>query len=155
MIETSNNNVVEVTIGKPEFSIRDEFNATTSDTTDSEPENEDVVQETSKSCHDNKWWIGSQREFTDRGYHGMDIFLKTDSEEFVQRVIQNWKVHQANKIILDKKNEEIENSDLSLNQFSVERDQPVLESYSKFIQSSSTKDVLNLFSPDFDENSVS
>ena len=84
----------------------------------------------------------------------MDIFLKTDSEEFVQRVIQNWKTHQANKIILDKRNEEIENSDLSLNQFSVTRDQPVLESYSKFIQSSSTKDVLNLYSADYDENSV-
>ena len=151
VIETNRNNNVEVTIGKPEFSIRDEFNATTSETdTESEPENEDAPKETSQT----KWWTNSLKEYTDRGYHGMDIFLKTDSEEFVQRVIQNWKTHQANKIILDKRNEEVENSDLSLNQFSVTRDQPVLESYSKFIQSCSTKDVLNLYSADYDENSV-
>ena len=84
----------------------------------------------------------------------MDIFLKNDTDEFVHRVIQNWKTHQANKIILDKKMEEVENSDLSLNQFSVTRDEPILKEYTKFVQSNSTKDVLNLFAADYDENSV-
>ena len=55
---------------------------------------------------------------------------------------------------LDRKREEIENSDLVLNQFSPLRDQPILLAYSDFVQSHSTKDVLNIFSADYDENSV-
>ena len=154
VVEKNNNETEKLQVNKPEFSIRDEFNCTSETDTESEKDHEDDNQTKNKSSLGDKWWTHSKREYLDRGYHGMDIFVKTDTEEFVQRVIQNWKTHQANKIILDRQMEEIENSDLSLNQFSVTRDQPILEDYSKFIQSCSTKDVLSLFSADYDENSV-
>ena len=150
IVEVSNNNTIQPTTEKVEFSIRDEFNVTSETDTDSEQSE----VESSDISPQPKWWMNHATEYLNKGYHGMDIFLKDDTEEFVSRVITNWKIHQAEKIILDKKMEEIENSDLSLNQFSILKDEPILEEYSKFVQSNSTKDVLNLFAADYDENSV-
>ena len=101
------------------------------------------------------WWQNIHEElFIDNGYSGMKIFYKTDSKNFVERVIQNWKTHEAKKCLLDKTREDIENSDQALNQFSPIRDQPILNAYTEFVQSHSTKDVLQIFSADYDENSV-
>ena len=152
VVEVPNNNNIttNTTTKKAEFSIRDEFNASSDTDTDHELE----ISESSTTRSQSNWWINEAKEYQNKGYLGMDIFHKHDTDEFVNRVITNWKVHQANKIILDKKMEEIENSDLSLNQFSAIRDEPILADYSKFVQSNSTKDVLNLFAADYDENSV-
>ena len=55
---------------------------------------------------------------------------------------------------MDKAREEIEDSDAQLKQFSIERDQPFIDDYKRFIQEQTTKEVLNLFSADYEENSV-
>ena len=101
------------------------------------------------------WWSSiSESSFCDMGYPGMKIFCKTDQKEFVDRVIKNWKIHEANKAILDKRTEEIENSDERFKQYSATRDEPLLNDYKKFVQQCSLKDVLHMYSADYEEKSV-
>ena len=127
--------------------IEDEIMKSDESNTDCETEN--TVIDTGS------WWQNIHEElYTDHGYNGMKIFYKTDTKDFVEKVIQNWKTHEARKCELDRKREEIENSDVALNQFSPIRDQPILTAYTEFVQSHSTKDVLQIFSADYDEHSV-
>ena len=133
--------------------VQDEFMKSDDENTDCDTET-DISVNTSVS-ETGSWWQNIHEGlYCDHGYHGMKVFYKTDTEDFIKRVIQNWKTHEAKKCELDRKREDIENSDLSLNQFSPLRDQPILSAYTDFVQSHSTKDVLNIFSADYDENSV-
>ena len=102
-----------------------------------------------------KWWSAIHEElYIDHGYHGMKIFTKDDSKEFVSTVIQNWKIHEAKKVVLDNEREQLENSDEVLKLFSATRDQPIIDQYIEFVQNHSTKDVLRIFSADYEKHSV-
>ena len=147
------NNNDSINFKKPQMYKVPEDSIMKSDDSNTDSENETSVN-TSVIDTGNWWQDIHEGLFCDNGYNGMKIFYKTDSRDFVEKVIQNWKMHEAKKCLLDKKREDIENSDLALNQFSHIRDQPILNAYSDFVQSHSTKDVLQIFSADYDENSV-
>ena len=135
--------------------VLEEEVAPLSDDTDNEDEvvNESNIDNSTGTDHD--WWKTiSEDSYCDRGYPGMKIFCKNDDEEFVTRVIQNWKAHEANKVLLDQKMEEVENSDERLKQYSEVRDELILNKFIDFVKSSSMKNVLECFSADYEENSV-
>ena len=100
----------------------------------------------------NKWWLKVPKHlYTDRGFGGPKIFLPSDSEEFVKRVSDNWKNHMSKKKDLDEKMQQAESGDAKFNQFSEERDQPFLDKYREYVQSSSAKDIMHLFSDEYEE----
>ena len=135
--------------------VQDELMKSDEEETNTDCETETDISVNTSISETGSWWQNIHEGlYCDHGYHGMKVFYKTDPEDFVQRVIQNWKTHEAKKCELDKRREDIENSDLALNQFSPLRDQPILSAYSDFVQSHSTKDVLQIFSADYEENSV-
>ena len=135
--------------------VQDEFMKSDEEEANTDCDTETDISMNTSVSETGSWWQNIHEGlFCDHGYHGMKVFYKTDTEDFIQRVIQNWKTHEAKKCELDKKREDVENSELALNQFSPLRDQPILAAYSDFVQSHSTKDVLKIFSADYEENSV-
>ena len=101
-----------------------------------------------------KWWQGLPKNI----YFKVDgcpleIFLPDDKENFIETVIRNYQMHSNLKDELDVKNADIENSDLKFNQFSDERDQPFIDEYLEYVSNFSTKEILNLFSVDGQEQS--
>ena len=100
----------------------------------------------------NKWWLSIQKHlYTDRGLGGPKIFKTSDSEEFVKRVSENYQKHLSEKRDLDRRRQIHESGDARFCQFSLERDQPFLDKYKDFVQSSSAKDVMHIFSEDYEE----
>ena len=100
----------------------------------------------------NKWWLKVPKHlYTDRGFGGPKIFLPSDSEEFVKRVSDNWKNHMSKKNDLDEKMKQAESGDARFHQFSAERDQPFLDKYREYVQSFSAKDIMHLFSDEYEE----
>jgi hypothetical protein len=100
----------------------------------------------------NKWWLKVPKHFySDRGFGGPKIFLPSDSEEFVKRVSENGKKHFSEKKDLDNKMRMAESGDAQFHQFSLERDQPLVEKYKEFVNSFSAKDVMHIFSSDYEE----
>ena len=121
--------------------------------TENEYAEEEASQDDGGQENNAKWWTTiSDDIFCDKGYPGLPIFYNSDDEEFVNRVIQNWKDHEAKKVILDKRMEENENSDAMLKKFSSIRDEPILDEYTDFAKNSSLKTVLDIFSADYAEN---
>ena len=103
----------------------------------------------------NKWWHQvSKHLYTDRGKGGPKIFLPSDSEEFVKRVSENCKKHLAEKAELDKKMLTVESGHERFYQFSIDRDQPLLDKYKEFVQLLTAKDVLHMFSDEYEELEV-
>ena len=100
----------------------------------------------------NKWWLKVPKHlYTNRGFGGPKIFLPSDSEEFVKRVSDNWKNHMSKKNDLDEKMKQAESGDARFHQFSAERDQPFLDKYREYVQSFSAKDIMHLFSDEYEE----
>ena len=120
------------------------------------PENIYEVGPSSKEMeHINKWWHQvPKHHYADRGLGGPQIFLPSDSDEFVKRVSENCKKHMAEKAELDKKMLLAESGDERFYQFSIERDQPFLDKYKEFVQSLTAKDVLHIFSDEYEELDV-
>ena len=116
----------------------------------------EIFESESPSCHkkDNidKWWLKVPKHlYTDRDSGGPKIFLPTDSEEFVKRVLENYKTHLSEKKDLDDKMIMVEAGDEKFQQFSIERDQPFVDKYKEYVQSLSAKDVLHMFSEEYEE----
>ena len=100
----------------------------------------------------NKWWLKIPKHlYTDRNSGGPKIFLPTDSEEFVKNVSINYKMHMSKKKDLDEKMIRVEASDEKFQQFSIERDQPFVDKYKEYVQSLSAKNVLHMFSEEYEE----
>ena len=100
----------------------------------------------------NKWWLKVPKHlYTDRGFGGPKIFLPSDTEEFVKRVSDNWQTHMSKKNDLDEKMKETESGDARFHQFSAERDQPFLDKYRDYVQSFSAKDIMHIFSDEYEE----
>lgn len=103
----------------------------------------------------NKWWLKVPKHlYGDKGLGGPPIFLPNDSEEFVKRCTIKYKTHMLEKKDLDRKMKEAENADAQLLQFSLERDKPILEHYTAFVKTFSTKDALNIFSEEYEQLNI-
>jgi hypothetical protein len=100
----------------------------------------------------NKWWLKVPKHlYGDRSLGGPNIFLPEDSQEFVKRCTDRYKKHIQEKKVLDQKMKEAESEDAQLLQFSMERDKPILEKYTDFVKTSSAKDVLKIFSEEYEQ----
>ena len=99
-----------------------------------------------------KWWQKIEKHlYTDRGLNGPKIFLHGDSEAFVKNCTERYKNHKLKKQALDEKMVEAESAEARLLQFSEERDKSILDKYTSFVQKSSAKDVLKLFSEEYEQ----
>ena len=99
-----------------------------------------------------KWWLKIQKHlYVDKGLNGPQIFLHGDSEEFVKRCTERYRNHMLEKKVLDEKMVQSECAEAKLLQFSDERDKPILDKYIEFVKSSSAKDVLKMFSEDYQQ----
>lgn len=99
-----------------------------------------------------KWWDQTQKHlYSDRGLGGPKILLPTDSEEFVRTVTENYQKHLIEKSKLDEQMLLSESGDAKFQQFSIERDQPFVNKYRKFVISLTAKDVMHFFSDDYEE----
>ena len=99
-----------------------------------------------------KWWLGlPKKAYKKDDRCPLEIFLKDDTPEFKERVIRNYLLHTNTKKELDEKRKDIEASDLRLNQYSNERDQPIIDEYFEYTKNTSTKDVMNMFSSEFEQ----
>ena len=99
-----------------------------------------------------KWWDQIQKHlYSDRGLGGPKILLPTDSEEFVRTVTENYQKHLIEKSKLDEQMLLAESGDAKFQQFSIERDQPFVDKYKKFVISLTAKDVMHFFSDDYEE----
>ena len=102
-----------------------------------------------------KWWENVEKHlYTDRDMGGPKIFLPSDSEEFVKALSETYKRHMMEKSELDQKMKVAESGDAKFYQFSIERDQPFVDKYKKFVTSVTAKDVLHFFSDDYEEQDV-
>jgi hypothetical protein len=100
----------------------------------------------------NRWWLKIPKHlYGDKGLGGPNIFLPEDSEEFVRRCTDRYKKHMQDKLMLDQQMKEAESQDAQLLQFSTERDKPILEKYTAFVQTASAKDVLHIFSEEYEQ----
>ena len=103
----------------------------------------------------NKWWLKVPKHlYNDRGLGGPKIFLPSDSTEFVKRATESWQIHQTEKSDLDKKMKITEAGEAQLHQLSFERDQPILDKYTDFVHTFSAKDVMHIFSEDYEEMDI-
>ena len=103
----------------------------------------------------NKWWKKVPIHlYGDRDISGPRIFLPTDTIEFVERCTKKYNEHIVEKKVLDKKMQEAESSDAKLLQFSEVRDREILTKYTDFVQTSSAKDVLNIFSEEYEQLNI-
>ena len=127
---------------------------------DPDTEKLEIIEATDKPCDEsfiqkpiiNKWWLNIKRQvYTDRGLGGPKIFKNNDSEEFVKQVSEKYRKHLSEKRDLDRRRQVHESGDARFCQFSLERDQPFLDKYKDFVQSSSAKDVMHIFSEDYEE----
>ena len=102
--------------------------------------------------HLTKWWDQIEKNlYSDRGLGGPKILLPTDSEEFVRTVTENYQKHLIEKSRLDEQMLLAESGDAKFQQFSIERDQPFVDKYRKFVISLTAKDVMHFFSDDYEE----
>ena len=102
-----------------------------------------------------KWWLNIPKHlYGDKGLGGPAIFLSSDSEEFVKRCTDRYKKHIQEKRVLDINMQEAESEEAQSLQFSLERDKPILEQYTAFVQTSSAKDVLNFFSEEYEQYEI-
>ena len=122
-----------------------------------EPENEfeiDIdIQSSSSNAHKfNQWWKKVPLHlYGDRSLGGPKIFLPDDKEDFVKRCIEKYKTHIMEKKLLDKRMQEAESEEAKLLQFSETRDKPILNRYTEFVQNYSAKDVLHIFSEEYEQ----
>ena len=79
------------------------------------------------------------------------IFLPSDSKEFVNGSIDIYKKHIEQKIHLDKQMAIAESEEAKCFQFSKERDKKILDKYTVFVRMGSAKDVLHIFSEDYEQ----
>ena len=102
-----------------------------------------------------KWWLleSKDRYFTKEDIP-LAIFEKDDSEDFVKTVKENISSHFDKKLELDIQMTQMESSEEQLNQFSKERDLPILNAFQDYVKKSSTKDILGFFSTDPDPDNV-
>ena len=111
----------------------------------------EIESSTQNTVGFNKWWKHIKRNlYAKRDQDGPTIFLPKDSEEFVKRCTDRFKAHMHQKEILDKKMQESESAEAKLLQFSEERDRHILDKYTNFVQTSSAKDVMNIFSEEYE-----
>ena len=103
-----------------------------------------------------KWWqeIPRDRYFSIEGCP-LDIFLPTDSEDFKATVKHNYGIHEDMKKLLDDTRLREESEEARLLQFSEERDQPFLETFIEYVKNFSTKDIMNIFSSEYEMHGVS
>ena len=109
----------------------------------------------SDSCENimenNKWWL----KLSDDKHFAIEdgcpeIFCEKDTEDFKKNTTKHWKIHMAAKQELDKNMIEAESEEAQTRQFSTIRDSPFLIKYTEFVQSFSAKDVLHIFSEEYD-----
>ena len=103
-----------------------------------------------------KWWqeIPKDRYYSIEGCP-LDIFLPTDSKDFITAVKHNYSIHESKKKLLDETRLREETEEARLLQFSSERDQPVLDLFIEYVKNFSTKDIMNIFSPEYEEHGLS
>ena len=152
---SSHGNRTEISRKNKNKTILDDFDKQEKRTKTIQLVNESEFEDDSLKTNINKWWLRLPKEC----YINMDkevpnIFLPTDPEGFVTRVVEQWKVHNEEKRELDKRMTEIEEGDEKMKQYSEIRDKPFLDKYISFVKSQSTKDVLKIFTEDYQENDV-
>ena len=122
-----------------------------------EPENDyeieiEIQSSLSNPLRFNQWWQKRPPHlYGDRGLGGPKIFLPNDKEDFVKRCTEKYNNHMQEKELLDRKMQEAESEDAKLLQFSETRDKPILKKYSEFVQNYSAKDVLHIFSDEYEQ----
>ena len=122
-----------------------------------EPENDyeieiEIQSSLSNPLRFNQWWQKRPPHlYGDRGLGGPKIFLPNDKEDFVKRCTEKYNNHMQEKELLDRKMQEAESEDAKLLQFSETRDKPILKKYSEFVQNYSAKDVLHIFSEEYEQ----
>ena len=120
-----------------------------------EKEQEPAKQSESKDSQGDefmKWWQGiPQTVYNMVEGCPLDIFMESDSEEFITTVVQNYNSHTQLKKELDIKNEENEKSDKRLNLFSDDRDKPFVDQYIEYVSNHSTKEIINLLGTNANE----
>ena len=108
--------------------------------TEEEEEEENII----------KWWLHVPKHlYTDMNKGGPKIFLPT--EEFVELCLQRHREATQEKLILDQIMMEKESPEEELLQFSDLRDKPILDNYTAFVKTLSTKDILQAFSEEYEE----
>lgn len=109
-------------------------------------------KENEKVC---KWWQCEPKErYKMKDRISLPIFEKNDSKEFLKTVDHNWKKHTMKKGELDVEMQRLETDEERLNQFSEERDLPVLNAFKDFVQQGSTKDILGYLSTEPDSDTA-
>ena len=101
----------------------------------------------------NEWWqkINTYNYCSNENLENLKILLPDDSPEFIERVVSNYIAQEVTKRMMDEKMQVYEEQE-EPNQLSVERDKPLIEEFKIFVQNQATKDLLHLYSTDFDEN---
>ena len=99
-----------------------------------------------------KWWKHAEFEhYKAKDVASPNFFFDSDSKEFIETCTNRFHDHQHRKTLLDQQMIDAESDEARLLQFSEIRDKPFTEKYCAFVSSSSTKDVLRIFSSEFDE----
>ena len=116
---------------------------------ESRVENSDDDEEESDGCV--KWWMAIKEKniYKTEKDCPLQIFLDTDSQKFKDTVISNYKIHQKRKEDLDREMEKIEAGEAKFYQFN-EDDQLYLDQFIEYVKNSSTKDILNIFSSEYE-----
>ena len=98
-----------------------------------------------------KWWMAIKEKnlYKTEAECPLPIFLDTDEQEFKDTIIENYKIHQKKKEVLDREIEELESGDAINHQFN-EDDQLYLDQFNEYVKNSSTKDILNIFSSEYE-----
>ena len=123
-------------------------------------ENENVTPQVSKEDTEDKnqffkWWqCESKVKYSTRDRVALPILEENDGEEFVKIVKENLDKHTNKKMELDVQMQQLETSEEKLNQFSEERDLPVINAFKEFVQQGSTKDILGYLSTEPDSDTV-
>ena len=102
-----------------------------------------------------KWWMAIKEKqiYKTEAECPLPIFLDTDDKEFKDTIIKNYKIHQKKKEDLDKEMEQLESGDAIHYQFN-EDDQLYLDQYTDYVKNTSTKDILNIFSSEYEMHGI-
>ena len=113
---------------------------------------EEVEEEGTENVENiNKWWMNIPKHlYTDRNGEGPKIFLPSDADDFIELCLKRQKKTVQEKLKLDQQMIENESPEEELLQFSDLRDKPILDDYTAFVRTLSTKDILHVFSTEFD-----
>ena len=122
-------------------------------TAESKEVNSDNDEEEIDGCV--KWWMAIKEKniYKTEVDCPLQIFLDTDSQEFKDTIIQNYKIHQKRKEDLDREMKHLESGEAKFHQFN-EDDQLYLDQFIDYVKNHSTKDILNIFSSEYEMHGV-